>query len=153
MKYRARRGCSPPSAVRRPAAILSAESDSPAATRPHVLGPATCAPTACALSAFGAQIAAAEQRGMSKENDNRDTSARRSGALLRGHLRSRALHKFRIELAGLFPTENVKRLYEFADAVHLGAEQAQLNNLLVAEMLGQVLVNLVLVDSVLALFK
>src|ERR1017187_10815532 len=80
-------------------------------------------------------------------------SARRSSALLRRNLRSRALREFRIELAGLFPTEHVKRLHKLADAVHLGAEQAKFDDLLVAEMLGEILVHLVLVDGVLALLE
>src|ERR1017187_2590019 len=79
--------------------------------------------------------------------------ARPSSELLRRHLRSRALRELRIELAGLFPTEHIKRLHELADAVHLGAEQPEFDDLLIAEMLGQVLVDLVLVDGVFSLLE
>jgi hypothetical protein len=58
-----------------------------------------------------------------------------------------------IELAGLLPAQHVERFDELADTVNLGAEQAKLDDLFIAKVLGEIAIHLVLVDGVLALFE
>jgi hypothetical protein len=60
--------------------------------------------------------------------------------------------KHGVEFAGFFPAQNVQLFDELADTVDLGTEQAELNNLFVAEILGELGIDFVLVDSMLALF-
>src|SRR5262245_63964728 len=72
--------------------------------------------------------------------------------LLRRDLR-RPRAKFGIDLAGLLPTQHVERFDELADAVDLSAEQAKLDNLFIAEVLGEIGIDSVFVDGVLALLE
>ena len=65
----------------------------------------------------------------------------------------RAGAEFGIELAGFFPAQRVERFDEFANAVDLGAEQAKLDDLFIAEVLGKIDIDLIFVDGVLALLN
>jgi hypothetical protein len=61
--------------------------------------------------------------------------------------------EFGIQLAGLLPTQHVKRFDELTDAINLGAEQAKLDDLFIAEVPGEIGIDLVFVDGVLALLE
>jgi len=65
----------------------------------------------------------------------------------------RVLGQLWIKRAGLFPAQHIKRFDELADPVGLGAQQPQLNDLLIAEMPGQIQVDLILVDRMLPLLE
>src|SRR6516165_11894757 len=58
-----------------------------------------------------------------------------------------------IERARLLPAQHVERFNKLADPVNLCAEQAKLDDLFIAEVLGEIDIDLVLVDGVLALFE
>ena len=75
-----------------------------------------------------------------------------ASVLLRRNL-CRAYIELGIEFAGLLPAQYVERFNEFADAVDLGAEQPELDDLFVAKMLSESGINLVFVDGMLALFE
>ena len=53
------------------------------------------------------------------------------------------------KFASLLPAQHVQRFDELADAVDLGAEQAKLDDLFGAEVLGEIGIDLVFVDGVL----
>src|SRR5262245_65034452 len=72
--------------------------------------------------------------------------------LLRRELRRRGV-ELGIELTGLLPAQHVERFDELADAVDLGAEQAKLDDLFITEVLGEIGIDLVFVDGVLAPFE
>src|SRR5271170_7538299 len=59
----------------------------------------------------------------------------------------------RCVMIGFFPAYDVERFDEFADAVSLGAEQAELDDLFVVKMLGEICIDFVFVDGVLALLE
>jgi hypothetical protein len=69
--------------------------------------------------------------------------------LLRRDLRQ-ARFELGIELAGLLPTQRVERFDKLADAVDFGAKQAKLDDLFIAEVLGEIGIDLVFVDGVLS---
>src|SRR5271155_2489280 len=79
---------------------------------------------------------------MAKNSSRRRASG---NVLFRGDLR-RGAAEARIELASLLPAHHVERFDEFADAVDFGAEQAELDDLFVAEVFFKVVIDLVLVD-------
>src|SRR5215831_10597039 len=64
-----------------------------------------------------------------------------------------ALRQSGIERTGIFPAQNIEGLHELSDAVGLGAQQPELNDFLITEMLREVLVNLILVYGVFALLE
>src|SRR5215471_20148798 len=72
--------------------------------------------------------------------------------LLRRELRRRGV-ELGIELTGLLPAQHVERFDELADAVDLSAEQAKLDNLFIAEVLGEIGIDPVFVDGVVALLE
>jgi hypothetical protein len=63
------------------------------------------------------------------------------------------LRQLRVEGAGVLPAQHIERLHQFADAVGLRAKHSELNDLFIAEMIFQLVVDFVLVYCVLALFE
>ena len=60
--------------------------------------------------------------------------------------------ELRIKLACVLPAQHVERFDELADPVNLGAEQAELDDFLIGEVFGEITVDFVFVDEMLALF-
>ncbi len=60
--------------------------------------------------------------------------------------RSLGVAQIGIDGAGFLPGQHVQRFYELSDAVDLGAEQPELDDLLVGEMPAELSINLVAVD-------
>ena len=60
---------------------------------------------------------------------------------------------FGLSCAGFLPAQHVEGLDELADAVDLGAEEAKLDDLFIAEVLGEIDIDLVFVDCVFSLFE
>src|SRR5262245_39521590 len=58
-----------------------------------------------------------------------------------------------IELTSLFPAQHVERFDELTHAIDLGAEQPELDDLFIAEVLSEICINFVLIDGLFALFK
>src|SRR6266446_10452178 len=58
-----------------------------------------------------------------------------------------------IELAGLLPAQHVERFDELANTVDLGAEQAKFDDLFVAEVFGELGIDFIFVDGMLALLE
>src|SRR5262245_14136540 len=86
-----------------------------------------------------------------KDSANPSRKASLVGLLRRDLHRPKA--KLGIDLAGFLPTQHVERFDELADAVDLSAEQAKLDNLFIAEVLGEIGIDLVFVDGALALLE
>lgn len=72
-----------------------------------------------------------------------------SPSLFRRDLR-RASVELGIELARLLPAHHVERFNELADAINLGAEQPELDDLFITEVLGEIGIDLIFVDGMLA---
>ncbi len=62
----------------------------------------------------------------------------------------RASVELGIELARLLPAHHVERFNELADAINLGAEQPELDDLFITEVLGEIGIDLIFVDGMLA---